>query len=200
MYNTCVCVCVFVCVCVIPCHRVSACWWGSPVAAVVSERAEQSLYELTRTAPGRKRKRQRKGQRKRKRSSGKRKKGVKWKKGEVKEKSVSANQYKSKKQSLCQYWETSIYKVMKYNLCENNGTAFTDAHWYNLITFPWSGSRSIALHFQKLHYSCWLATEIWCKTLNSNLCQCLSGRFYYLSNGSFSLSVCGCVCVWEGTP
>lgn len=40
------------CVCVIPCHRVSACWWGSQVAAVVSERAERSLYELTRTAPG----------------------------------------------------------------------------------------------------------------------------------------------------
>lgn len=41
----------YVCVCVIPCHRVSACWWGSPVAAVVSRRAERSLCELTHTAP-----------------------------------------------------------------------------------------------------------------------------------------------------
>ncbi len=39
------------CVRVIPCRRVSACWWGSPEAAVVSQTAEQSLCELTHTAP-----------------------------------------------------------------------------------------------------------------------------------------------------
>lgn len=41
-----------VCVCVVPCHPVFVCWWGSPVAAVVSQRAERWLYEPTRTVPG----------------------------------------------------------------------------------------------------------------------------------------------------
>ena len=43
------------CVCAVPCHRVSACWWNPPVAALVSERAERSLCGLTRTAPREKR-------------------------------------------------------------------------------------------------------------------------------------------------
>lgn len=77
---------------VIPCHRGSACWCSSPVAAVVSQRAGQSLDELTHTAPGerktKKERARRRGRRKRhdEAERGKKVFGCKWRRGTERDK------------------------------------------------------------------------------------------------------------------
>lgn len=127
-------------VCVIPCHRVSVCWWESPVAAIVSEKAGRLLYELIHTAP---RERKTKTEREIKRGTWwgregrlqKPKRRGKWREGEEGEKRFQQIHTEAKK-TFSRVCTQKHQFTRKYNLCEKNETALTDEHWCNLITLP----------------------------------------------------------------